>query len=832
MKAFLSHSSADKEFVRAVSQDLGRQFCVFDEASFNNGAELREAITQGLGSAELFVLFLSREALESRWVQFEVEEAWYRRTHGDLKEVLVYLLDAGIQISELPEWVGRAKVGIALAPAPTAREIRDHLNRLLQRRQRPLFVGRARDVVRIEETLTPIEGPPPRAFVVAGLPGVGRRALLRKAIPQVLGLQRILEVSIGEGDSIQDISLAIAAKIEPVSTASGLARLAEEILAMEPAAAAARAIENVRRLTGVGDLVTLVDAGGVVREEGTLSDTVKKLLGGIAEGDSAYLAIVSRRRPQDAHEYSLPVVTLRPLGEAETGRLVKLLTEAREVRLSGAEVRTLAEHVAGYPPAAYYATEQCAVYGVHATLADASALTRFRSTTFVRHFAAVRLTDLQQNILKLLAIFSPLPFRSLVDATGAPAVSVANSLIYLVDLCFVGTTENPEYAIATPIADAALKVFGYPTPELSRTVARSLADFSASPPSATSLLQVARTMFRAATLGGDEVLAEQTLHLANDLVQVAEVLYHARRYSDAVRIARLALTKRPDATSTRSFLIRALAHEERWSEADEELAAYAGYGLERERTFLQGFIERKRGRFREAAAAYERSLALGRSGAAVRRELAQCYLMMGALDEAARHIEQGLRHDSGNKFFLDLAIQIATLRGDEATARRRLRELEVVEEDSWYQHRLSRLELSLGNPTEALVAAERACAFADPHFEVLAQLVHCQLLAGHTEQAAVSLDRLEARFGSIRVDIRLGLRARLAIKRRRYREALHLTEQFDAKGKAVHLATRLLAIRALLANVALQDAERASLRAEAEDLELTLRDKNLDLILF
>ena len=40
MKAFLSHSSKDKEFVRAVAVLLQRQYCIYDEWSFDSGTDV------------------------------------------------------------------------------------------------------------------------------------------------------------------------------------------------------------------------------------------------------------------------------------------------------------------------------------------------------------------------------------------------------------------------------------------------------------------------------------------------------------------------------------------------------------------------------------------------------------------------------------------------------------------------------------------------------------------------------------------------------------------------------------------------------------------------
>jgi hypothetical protein len=63
LKAFLSHSSADKEFVRAVAKELGRQFCVFDEQSFENAVQFKKSIEDGLDESSILVLFASKNAM-------------------------------------------------------------------------------------------------------------------------------------------------------------------------------------------------------------------------------------------------------------------------------------------------------------------------------------------------------------------------------------------------------------------------------------------------------------------------------------------------------------------------------------------------------------------------------------------------------------------------------------------------------------------------------------------------------------------------------------------------------------------------------------------------
>ena len=107
-RAFLSHSSIDKEFVRAVATELGRQFCLFDEQVFEDGEQFKEAIETMLDESDVFVLFVSDATLERMWVKFEIEEAWYRKLEQRITKSLVFLLIPSIQFYKMPKLLSRA----------------------------------------------------------------------------------------------------------------------------------------------------------------------------------------------------------------------------------------------------------------------------------------------------------------------------------------------------------------------------------------------------------------------------------------------------------------------------------------------------------------------------------------------------------------------------------------------------------------------------------------------------------------------------------------------------------------------------------------------------
>ncbi|MEM7679339.1 MAG: toll/interleukin-1 receptor domain-containing protein, partial [Myxococcota bacterium] len=77
LSVFLSHSSADKAFVRRVRVELGRLGIVgwLDESELLGGVSLPQALEAAIDRQALFVPFLSENAVGSDWVRRELETA-------------------------------------------------------------------------------------------------------------------------------------------------------------------------------------------------------------------------------------------------------------------------------------------------------------------------------------------------------------------------------------------------------------------------------------------------------------------------------------------------------------------------------------------------------------------------------------------------------------------------------------------------------------------------------------------------------------------------------------------------------------------------------------
>src|SRR5690606_29191479 len=146
-----SHSSKQKGLVERVAQNLGKAQCVFDKYEFESGLPILDEIINGLDSTELFVLFLSEEALSSDWVQKEILIAKDNSDSKKNNKVFPILIDSSISVStdkRIPEWMKQYLLKPLADPFIISKKIKQRLREIsiesnpLYKEKEELFVGR------------------------------------------------------------------------------------------------------------------------------------------------------------------------------------------------------------------------------------------------------------------------------------------------------------------------------------------------------------------------------------------------------------------------------------------------------------------------------------------------------------------------------------------------------------------------------------------------------------------------------------------------------------------------------------------------------------------
>lgn len=94
-RVFLSHSSKDKEFVRRLTADLQAQnlHVWLDERELQVGDSIVQGVSDGLRDSDYFVVVVSQNSAQSKWVQQELNSALMRELSGKGVVVLPVRMD-------------------------------------------------------------------------------------------------------------------------------------------------------------------------------------------------------------------------------------------------------------------------------------------------------------------------------------------------------------------------------------------------------------------------------------------------------------------------------------------------------------------------------------------------------------------------------------------------------------------------------------------------------------------------------------------------------------------------------------------------------------------
>lgn len=105
--AFLSHSSADKPFIRQLAADLTANGIDvwLDEQRIRVGDSIPEKIAQGLAESDFFLIGLSENSTKSEWVKKELNNALVREVRKRKVHVLPLLIDK----TDIPEIISDKK---------------------------------------------------------------------------------------------------------------------------------------------------------------------------------------------------------------------------------------------------------------------------------------------------------------------------------------------------------------------------------------------------------------------------------------------------------------------------------------------------------------------------------------------------------------------------------------------------------------------------------------------------------------------------------------------------------------------------------------------------
>lgn len=302
--AFISHRSTHKDFVRKIVDTVKRDNCIVDEFDFYPATKTIDEIVRNLNHAPIFVLLISKDALDSDWVQFEMSKSRQLYEAGRIKEFMPFIIEEDVKLEELPLWMTRDwSLNIKTITSPkiigqfiieAQRKIRcnenDAYGSLVN-----TFIGRSNELDEFQKSMFDSVYMPHRSLVVSGKPGCGRTRFIQKCIQDSKGLSFIPEgfqIKLPQKSYLDNFILQLHEGL-------GFSKASyEDILKLDHEHQVARTVSYINQIINAHSFLLIEDEMSFVLYDGSISEWGKEIISHPAMIDSLKIFISSRVKPR------------------------------------------------------------------------------------------------------------------------------------------------------------------------------------------------------------------------------------------------------------------------------------------------------------------------------------------------------------------------------------------------------------------------------------------------------------------------------------------------------------------------------------------------------
>lgn len=303
-KAFLSHSSKDKNLVSKIAIQLGKNKCHYDSLTFEAGQKTIEEIFKGLENTDIFVLFISNDSLNSEWVQKEISKAKRLSSADVIDRIFPIIIDKTISHNDprIPDWIKKPynirnldnEVLILKKIRQFLRESDfrkfEHLRNL-----NDLFVGRHELLRDFERKLVNIDDQKPAVIIASSFfDGIGRRTFLKNGLIKTNTIDKWYEptpMTMGAKESIEDFIIKLSF-IKADDEAFKHNMMQEEL------ATKIKLAQNlIKKFVDNNEILSIVDEGSIILPNHTLVDWFQEVIKADFLQNQVAILLISKFKP-------------------------------------------------------------------------------------------------------------------------------------------------------------------------------------------------------------------------------------------------------------------------------------------------------------------------------------------------------------------------------------------------------------------------------------------------------------------------------------------------------------------------------------------------------
>ncbi len=329
IKAFISHSSKQKQFALDLVESLGRDYCMIDCYNFEPAFKSIDEIYKAIDTSTVFVLLISKEALSSVWVNNEIRYAKNKLSHTDYDRFWPYIVDS-LTFEECPEWMRDEEcfnMKQFHSVKTLARDIEQKFRKIIWARDARrmqldnLMVGRNVDIAKFEDKFQSLRGFNLKALIVSGRNGVGKDTFAMQCMKKVGYAPEIVpyRISTSPHENIENFINYLNLIINQYDDNQIV-----EVFALPPKDKAHIAVQLLNKLYETGTVVFVNDNMSCILPNRKLSEWMLDILNDSDLNNQLGLFLLSHRVPNSFIEAEVPVVAhiqLQPLDRKDREKL-------------------------------------------------------------------------------------------------------------------------------------------------------------------------------------------------------------------------------------------------------------------------------------------------------------------------------------------------------------------------------------------------------------------------------------------------------------------------------------------------------------------------------
>lgn len=422
IKAFISHSSAQKAFATELVEAIGRNFCMIDCYDFESAYKSIDEIYRCIEESSIFVLLISRESLDSDWVQKEIRKAKTQMSQQQLSRFWPFIIDKSVNLDDIPGWIVRGEsynLKYFESPKILARDIEQKFRKIIWdnnpgiRVRDTAFAGRNEDISLFENKLYSANGKRLRSLIVSGREGVGKESFVKQCLCKLDYPKEIEPYRIGmqQKEGVEDF-IALLNLITRTYNSEDI----KDILSRGPQEKAEVAVELLNTLYSTRSVVLVDDNMSCVLPTKDLPEWLSDILSNPKLNSQLGLFILSKIAPNAYVESSIPQVAhipLKPLNKNDRKKLFYLIANSYGLNVKDEDANFFVEKLLQSPEQIYKAVESIKTNGLIRAKADISSLISLgdrKTKAILQSFS-----DEEREVVITLARFEFLSFDILED---------------------------------------------------------------------------------------------------------------------------------------------------------------------------------------------------------------------------------------------------------------------------------------------------------------------------------------------------------------------------------------------------------------------------------